>query len=462
MGSNPDIFERLRPVGLMEKYSTTRHPLRFYMNVAITANYTIPETFTLPLKNYIYRALETLINQHPILSAVPIGEDTDKPYFARLPEIDLAQPISFQKTAKGLALDEQDSELQSLIERQHDTGFTAPLPYWRLIVLTTDEPERCFTAVFVYHHGLGDGTSGKAFHRTFLRALREAASLKPGEAKQVVIPPKSPLLPPLEDVHPLPISIPFFLKTAFKTWVYSKPDPNLWAGGPIQLPLSTQVRFLVLPAAQTSTLVKACREHSTTVTCAVETAIARSLFPHIPEKYNRVTGSIPITQRPWLPDTITDESMGVYVQEMPEIFMRKAVTQETFPWDEAQRARRTITKELALESKNTSVGLLKYVKDYRRNLCETKIGKPRLVTFELSSLGVVKTESSADKSIPQMGKVIFTQSASVTGAAIEFSLVTGADGSLALGITWQAGVVEESTVQAVIDTLEKELHHLSG
>ncbi|KAL4995563.1 hypothetical protein BDV10DRAFT_196637 [Aspergillus recurvatus] len=417
------------------------------MNVAITASYTIPETFTLPLKDYAYKALETLINQHPILSAIPIGEDTDRPYFARLPEIDLAQSISFKKTGKGLTLDEQDSELRSLIQTQHDTGFTAPLPYWRLIVLTNGESERRFTA---------------AFHRTFLRALREAASLNPGEAKQVVIPPKTPLLPPLEDVHPLPISIPFFLKIAFKTWVHSKPDPNLWAGGPFQLPLSTQVRFLVLSAAQASALVKSCREHSTTVTCAVETAIARSLFPHIPERYTRVSGSIPITQRPWLPDTITDESMGVYVQEMPEIFTRKAVTQETFPWDEARRARRTITKELALESKNTSVGLLKYVKDYRRDLCESKIGKPRPVTFELSSLGVVKTESSEDSSIPQMGRVIFTQSASVTGAAIEFSLVTGADGSLALGISWQVGVVDEITAQAVIDTLKKELHHLSG
>ncbi|CBF78103.1 hypothetical protein AN8749.2 [Aspergillus nidulans FGSC A4] len=390
MGSTTVAFERLRSVG--------KHPLRFYMNVAITANYTIPETFTLSLKEYIYKAIETLINQHPILSAIPIGEDTDKPYFARLPEIDLAQPISFQKRVKGLTLDKHDSELQTLLQTQHDTGFAAPLPYWRLIVLTDGESERRFTAVFVYHHGLGD----------------------------VLL------------------------------------DSSLWSGGPFQLPLSTQVRFLVLSAAQTLALVKVCREHSTTVTCTVETAIARSIFPHIPGKYTRVVGSIPITQRPWLPDTITDESMGVYVQEMPETFARETVTQDTFPWDEAQRARRTITKELALESKNTTVGLFKYVKDYRKDLCESKIGKPRPVTFELSSLGVIKTEDCEDTSIPQMGGVIFTQSASVIGAAMEFSLVTGADGCLALGISWQPGVVEEDTVQVVLDTLEKELHHLSG
>ncbi|RDW72578.1 uncharacterized protein DSM5745_07750 [Aspergillus mulundensis] len=462
MATTADKFERLRAVGLSEKYSTTRHPLRFYINVAITARYTIPESFTLPLQDYVYKAVETLINQHPILSAIPIGEETNEPYWARLPEIDLTQPVSFRTTAKNLTLDEHDSELQSLIEAQHEIGFTAPEPYWRLLILTDGESEKRFIAVFMFHHALGDGTSGKAFHRTFLRALRGTASLKPGEAKQVVIPPKTALLPPLEDVHPLPISIPYLLKVVYKTWFASKPDPSLWAGGPFQLPLKTHVRVLVLSRAQTSALVKVCHEHGTTVTCAVETAIARSIFPHIPERYTRVQGSIPITQRSWLPDTITDESMGVYVQEMPETFYRQAVTGEGFPWDEAQRAKRTITKELALKSKNTAVGLFKYVKDYRKELCESKIGKPRPATFEVSSLGVVKTETAEDVSVPQMGRVIFTQSASVTGAAIQFSLITGADGCLALGASWQPGVVEEDTVQAVMDSVKRELHQLSG
>ncbi|KAL4924021.1 uncharacterized protein BDV17DRAFT_275617 [Aspergillus undulatus] len=454
-------FERLRDVGLSEKYSTARHPLRFYMNVCLTANYSLPESYSLPLKDYVYKAVETLIGQHPILSAIPLGEDTEEPYWVRLPEIDLAQPIAFQKPAQSLTLDEHDSELQTLIETQHDSGFTVPEPYWRLLVLADDESSRNFSAVFVYHHALGDGTSGKAFHRTLLQALRGAASLQPEEAKQVVTSPKTPLLPNLEVVHPLPISIPYLFKTLWKELVYNKPDSKLWAGGPFQLPLKTHVRFLTLSAAQTSTLVKVCRDHDTTVTCAVETAIARSLFAHIPEKYTRVAGSVPITQRPWLPDTVTDESMGVFVQEHPEIFSRKAVTSKDFPWAEAKRARKLLKKELAKESKDTSVGLFKFVKDYRKGLCESKIGKERAATFELSSLGVVKAENVGDESVPQLGRVIFSQSASVTGAAIEFSAITGPDGCLALSASWQPGVVEDGTVQVVVDTLRKELRQLT-
>jgi hypothetical protein len=284
--------------------------------------------------------------------------------------------------------------------------------------------------------------------------------LKTGEANQVVTSPNTPLLPNLEAAHPLPVSLPYLLKILLQEKFYSKEDTKLWAGGPSQLPLKTQVRAIVFTAVQTSALLTACRGHSTTVTCVLETAIARSLFPHIPEKFVRVTCSVALSSRPWLPEPITDDSMGVWVQELSETYSRKAVTQETFPWKEAQRSRQTIRKELALKSKNTSVGLFKYVGKFRDDLCLSKIGKSRKSTFEVSSLGVVKTENSEDSSIPQMGRVIFTQSASVTGSAVEFSVITGADGCLALGISWQTGVVEDEKVQAIIETLGKELHQL--
>ncbi|KAL4962492.1 uncharacterized protein BDV14DRAFT_178394 [Aspergillus stella-maris] len=470
MAADVEQFERLRDVGPSEKYSTARHPLRFYMNVAVTASYTLPGSFGLPLKDYVYKATESLINQHPVLSAIPLREETEEPYWVRLPEVDLSQPITFQKPAHSLTLDEHDSELQKLIETQHDTGFEAPKPYWRLIVLTDDDHEtqeaspkqKHFTLVFVYHHALGDGTSGKAFHRTFLQTLCSLTSLQPGDFKQTITPPNNPLLPNLELVHPLPTSISYIAKILFKELVWNKRDSKLWAGGVFQLPLSTHVRFISLNAEKTSKLASVCREHKTTVTCAVETAIARSLFPQIPERFTRVAGSVPITQRPWLPDFITEDSIGVFVQEHPEVFSRKVVTSKDFPWAETQRVRKNLKKELAKESKDTSIGLFKFVKDYRNGLLQPKIGKERGSTFELSSLGVVKTENSTDEALPQLNRIIFTQSASVTGSAIEFSLITGPDGCLTLGASWQPGVVEEQVVEKVVDTLREELQTLSA
>ncbi|KAL2820063.1 alcohol acetyltransferase [Aspergillus granulosus] len=449
-------FERLRPVGNLEKYSTVRHPLGYYYNVAFAVNYTIPETYTLPLKGYIYKAIDDLIQRHPVLSAIPCDEVSEKPYFVRLPEIDLSQPVSFQHRTEKLS----DSELESFLQEQHNTGFTAPAPYWRLIVFTDDTNSKHFTAVFVYHHAIGDGGSGKAFHRTFLEALRGAASLQEGESRQVVPSPKTALLPNLEAAHPLPVSLPYLLKVLFKELIFAKDDPKLWAGGSIQLPLKTQLRIITLTAAQTSSLVKVCRENGTTVTCLIQTAFARALFHHIPKEYILLNCSGAISSRPWLPETITEDSMGVWVQEFFESYTRSAVTDKTFPWTEAKRSRMTILKELKLKSKNTSVGLLKFMKDYRKDLLESKLGKARKSTYEVSSLGVVKTENANDSSISQMGRVVFSQSASVTGSAIEVSAVTGADGTLVLVPSWQTNVVDDSLMQAVIETLTTELHLL--
>ncbi|KAL2844992.1 alcohol acetyltransferase [Aspergillus pseudoustus] len=453
-------FEKLRPVGNLEKFSTVRHPLGYYYNVAFAVDYTIPETYTLPLKDYIYKAIDDLIQRHPILSAIPHDEASEEPYFVRLPEIDLSQPISFQHRTEKLS----DSELESSLKEQHGNGFTAQAPYWRLIVFTDDTNDKHFTAVYVYHHALGDGGSGKAFHRTFLEALRGAVSLHEGEARRIVPSPKIPLLPNLETAHPLglPVSLPYLLKVLFKEVLFAKDDPKLWAGGAIQLPLKTQLRIIALTPAQTSALVKACRENGTTVTCLIQTAFARALFPHIPEEYIHVNCSGAISSRSWLPDTITEDSMGVWVQEFFESYTRGAVTGKTFPWAEAKRSRKTILKELKLKSKNTTVGLLKFVKDYRKDLLESKLGKPRKSSYEVSSLGVVKTENPDDLSIPQMGRVVFSQSATVTGSAIEVSVITGADGSLVLTPSWQTNVVDDSLMQAVIDTFTKELHQLSS
>jgi hypothetical protein len=106
------------------------------------------------------------------------------------------------------------------------------------------------------------------------------------------------------------------------------------------------------------------------------------------------------------------------------------------------------------------VGLLKFVKDYRKELLEAKLGKPRKSTYEVSSLGVVKTENADDSSIPQMGRVVFSQSASVTGSAVEVSVITGADGTLMLVPSWQTNVVDDSLMQAVIETFTNELRQL--
>ncbi|PYH91925.1 hypothetical protein BO71DRAFT_400999 [Aspergillus ellipticus CBS 707.79] len=454
-----DKFEKLRPVGQLEKYSTARHPLGLYFNVAVSATYTLPETFTLPIKDYVYKTCETLIGQHPILSAIPVGEDTDDTWWVRLPEVDLSQPVSFrQRTRDFPDGDEPDDELSELLQVQHSTGFTAPLPYWRLFILTDDANERRFTAAYVFHHATGDGMSGKAFHETFLEALHAAASLAPGEAKQIIPSPKAPLLPNLEAVHPLPASLPFMCNVLFRAKVWSPRDPGLWTGAKMFLPLDTHVRQVVIPAAVSSALRKICRQNNTTITCALQTAIARALFAHLPQKYTKVKLTGAISSRRWLKGEITDQSMGIWVVDYSDTYLRRRVANysTTFPWDEAKRSRETLERVLNREGKNTGVGLLKYVGNFNEFL-KGKIGKDRGDSFEVSNIGVLKSDQT-DPSRPRIGRVMFSQSPNVSGAVLVVSSLSGGDGCLTLGISWQKGVAEQELMNAAVDTLIKELH----
>ncbi|EHA28288.1 hypothetical protein ASPNIDRAFT_134470, partial [Aspergillus niger ATCC 1015] len=391
--------------------STARHSLGLYFNVAVSATYILPDTFTLPLKDYVYKACETLIGQHPILSAIPVNEDTEDTWFVRLPEIDLSQSVAFQRRTRDFPNDDEpDVELCELLQVQHSTGFTAPLPFWRLYILTDEAYDRRFTAVYVFHHAIGDGTSGKAFHQT---------------AK-----------------------------------VWSPRDSRLWTGAKISAPIETKLRQIVIPAAVSAALRKNCRQNNATVTSALQAAVARALFTHLPEKYTRVQMNGALSCRRWLKGgEVTDQSMGVWVMDFGESFYRNQVNQypDTFPWGQARKSRTTIEQALGREGKNAGVCLLKYIDNFQ-DLFGGKIGKNRNESFEVSNVGILQPKQAEDPSRPQIKRAMFSQTPSALGAALHVSSITGGDGCLILGITWQTGIAEPELVNAVIDTLIQQLH----
>lgn len=380
----------------------------------------------------------------------------------RLPEIDLDQPISFQERRHEVseAEPEEDPGLEALLRTQHNTGFTPPYPFWRLCILTEASNERRFTAAFVYHHAIGDGLSGKSFHRAFLRALHAAAPLTPGEAKRVIPSPKIPLLPNLEEVHPLPLSIPYLLNVAFRVKVWSPKDPGLWTGSEIQTPLETQMRFLALPKATTLSLRKVCHEKGTTITALLQTIVARSMFHHLPTNYTSLKCLGVISTRRWLPEPITDDSIGVWVEDFPEYYKREAINTANFPWAEAQRSRKNIEAALAKEGKNSSPNLLRWVNDYHQEIFLSQIGKARMVSYEVSNIGVEGIGQQRDPTKPVLGRMVFSQSATVVGSAVNVSVVTGGDGCLAITLSWQTGVVDNELMESVIRQMKMELHGL--
>lgn len=455
-------MSRLTVSGRLEQYSTARNPLGFYYNVAVAATYTLPES-SLSIKDYVYRACEAAIFQHPILCAIPVGEDTKEPHWARLPEIDLGRSVSSQKRSHPFpGEDEKDDELEKLLNIQHNIAFSPPLPYWRVCLLLDAGNKRRFTAAFVFHHAVGDGTSGKAFHKSFLEGLH-AVTESSAETRQVISSPTMPLLPSIEEIHPMTLTIPYLATTLFKEKVWSWRDPGLWTGSEIRVPLETQMRHIVIPKSLATSFRHACRRNNTTITAALQTIVSRAVFTHIPDNFTQLKCNGPLSSRKFLPDIVTDDSIGVWIQDYNEFYSRDDVMLDSFPWSEAQRSRRTIESTLSLQGTNASPNLLRYVNDFHQELFLSKVGKQRGSSFELSNIGVFAPglNLNDDPSKPHIGRMIFSQCASVTGCAVEISVISGGDGCLVLALSWQTGVVEEGLASSVIETVEKEVHELA-
>lgn len=274
----------------------------------------------------------------------------------------------------------------------------------------------------------------------------------------------------------MPHSISYALYIILKDKIAKKHDPGLWAGEKITTPLKNRVRHVVISQHGTIAFTKLCRKNRTTVTAALQTLIATALFRNLPEKFTKLHCDGAISCRRWFRGSaITDDSIGNWVQDSSETYKRQDFCKQTkncdnnveFSWAEAQRSKRTLDRILGSMGKNSRLFLLKYIKDFHNDLFLSKIGKYRTSSFDVSNLGVFQPNraeaeektgaTDQEHEVPRISRVVFSQSASVAGSALEVSAVTGADGCFVLGFSWQKGVVEEELMAAVIDTMTKEL-----
>lgn len=420
-----------------------------------------------------------MVAEHTILSAIPVDEHTQEPYFVRLPEIDLGKCVVFQERQSPIPSPdgERDVELDELLSKQHSMTYEAPNPFWRLCILTSSPQARVFTAAFFFHHALGDGGSGMAFHRSLHRALNNAISgLQDGAVNVTIVSPSTPLLPSLESLHPLPVTTWHLLKVIFKEKIWgSSPDPGLWTGGNCKVPLGQpRIRHLAFSAASTTEFKNLCRKNDASITTALQTLLAGAIFSHLPARYTTLTCTVPLSARRLLPQDagITDDAIGVWYQDMSETYTRGNFKQhqgtsiDVLPWSEAQRSRRSVEKALALNGANAGVNLLRFVNNFQQELFLSKVGKDRGQSLEVSNLGLFKTAHSSkrdgDGNEVKIGRMIFTQSSGVTASAIQVSVITGTDGCLVLGVSWQQGVVDDELVEKVLDSVEAEVHRLTN
>lgn len=463
-------FKKLRPLGKLEQVSASCHHLGFFNNVGLSAHYKLSRSSSpavSDLRRLIYAAAGDVIRKHRILFAIPVNEDTTDTHFASLPEIDLNRSITFLKRSQPLAgaSEGEDKELDAILENQHNTNFKSEygtLPFWRLIILQNPEVEKEFTASFIYHHAIGDGVSGLVFHNAFRNALEAASSSCPPDSKteETVVPDENTsVLPPLEELHPLPIN----------PTPPSPPATNLkeWTGNSIYAPCKSRWASLYLSPSTSKAFFQECKEKNLSVTSALSSVIATALFSILPTTAEALTCIIPVSLRPWLnlPREVANSAIGTYFDATRVQFTRPDQNSQdpssTDPWAGAQQVSKAINDYLRNVSPSgepyTTVAPFKAIQDVSV-IFNSMIGKPRDAAFEVTNIGLFSsstTPKTENAPLWQVGKVLLSRSAVVSGAAVTVSVATGGNESMTVGFSWQEGVLEDDVVDKLRERVRK-------
>ncbi|CAM1509770.1 Fc.00g001050.m01.CDS01 [Cosmosporella sp. VM-42] len=463
-------LERLRPLGKLEQVSASCHHLEFFNNVGLSAHYKLSSSSsqtTSDLRRLIYSAARDVIRKHRILFAIPVNEDTSNTHFACLPSIDLNRTVSFLKRSPPFvgAGEGEDKELDSILEDQHNTNFKSEYgtsPFWRLVILQIPGVNNEFTASFIYHHAIGDGVSGLVFHGAFRDALEAASSSSPPDLKsrEIVLPDEStPILPSVEDLHDLPIN----------PTPPSPPTTSLqeWTGNSIHTPCKSRwVSLYLLPSAS-QVFFQECKEKNLSVTSALSSIIAMVLFGILPPTTDALTCIIPVSLRPWLkiPRKVANGAIGTYFDATKVQFTRPNQVSQSLTsrdvWPGAQQVSNVMKDYLSNVSPSgepyAAIAFLKAIPDVSI-VFTSMLGRPRDAAFELTNIGVFPPSTSHKAEVAplwQVGKILLSRSALVSGAAVTVSVATGGDGSMTVGFGWQEGILDGGVLDNLIQGVRK-------
>jgi hypothetical protein len=440
-------------VGKLEEISAAAHHLDFFTNTGLSVHYKASQVSDVPnLPRAVYTALRQVLRLHPILFAIPVLSDTEPTYWGRLPSIDLTKVVSFAQRKDETDLDTQgrDSELDSVLENQHNTSFKTgygTLPVWRLVILEDHGCKHQFMACLIAHHSMSDGTGLQIFHNAFYEAL-----CNPDQASDdeyiVSSQPDDPITLSLEELHELPIppNPP-------------KPTPsgsNEWTGTPVQLPCKTRYASLSLHPEVMKRFGQTCRKHKVSSAAALPSFAARLLYSNLPDTAQSITCNIPISLRSDLPQKHVEGAIGNFIDAFKVKLLRSDLEQnDSSIWSHARKIQEATRAHFANASPSgqpyTNVAIFKVIPDLTAALKST-LGNARGESFEVSNVGTFAQHRNVDRAgaIWQTGRAIVSRCAYAAGGPLVICIITTHE-SVVFGFTWQDSAIADDIVESVID-----------
>lgn len=245
-------------------------------------------------RSKVLEALAKVINDQPALSVIGVSQPSEtkagnhRLWEARLPTLRVQDCVEFLNIPGNV-------HLARIFEDVHNQWFdtqNTTKPWWKLLIVNGRY------AVFVFHHSIGDGLSGYAFHRSFLAALNtnEASS----KSLFSVTEDNFAIRQLVKALTPSPFSqiddkmswiyaiysflfweiLRFFIDQKhflFSDAVYSKAYPTFAKPFPDEEKTRTKVELLRIDSETVMKSLSQCRKHNTSFTALLHTLIQVTL-----------------------------------------------------------------------------------------------------------------------------------------------------------------------------------------
>ena len=321
-----------RPIGPMEDIWRLAHDTDGSLITAIT---TVLRSKKPIQASVVKTAMELLMKRHPMLRMC-IKKNQDGDYWLKKME-------NFHVDLRQLGTEDWRSVMEESLLEKFD-GENGPL--WRVSFLPnaryepetgsdvsykTSYPHECI-CIFGFHHIIIDGASCSRMCGEFISYMSKLNRNEKPEVKSM------PMLPPIDayvdEVVPfkcyhhlmklaleLLCSIPFFpVSKMGKLMRGMSGEGNAFTrkySVEIQRNPQIQPRTKIIPVEltkeQTSTLLKKCKEHHTTVQGAVQTAAGVAVVTMLGEQEFEVESNITVNARPFFKSKVPNEYAGPYV-----------------------------------------------------------------------------------------------------------------------------------------------------
>jgi hypothetical protein len=407
--------------------------------------------------------------------------ETESPSFHFCPRVDLSHHIQIlHADGSDVTREKEGQIIERALPQILDSKWASGLPPWKVVVIPFSKT-RCFIS-FSFSHSLADGTSGLAFHNTFINALLQQTVFdSQNQAKDTMIhtPKKLRLSPPFDTAQNLPISWSFLLAPLLATFLPSSLgfkshiDPitsKTWTGSSMFYSpetFKTNARILSIDVVAVDRALKTCRANGVKLTGLIHQFIVAALFESFPDpqQYSNLAAQTAIDMRQLV--NTSKEEMGLYISGEKQILQAPQKTDQGAEalWESAKLTTEKLAAAVS-RRQDHAVGLLRYLNNMH-SWTKAKIGERRDASYEVSNLLSFRPQPGAS-SISEDGPgcsivgMVFAQPADATGAPLSFNIVSVANGPLVIAITWQAGALDVEPKIREADFVDKICENIKG